>query len=110
MLAGEGGETSPYVSNDRLQFRVGVLPEVEDLVVVRGGVGAIAPRFVQLCEATVGGHKKQSILDDPIHAGNIDQPSIDGQRRVGLVEPIVCVRQIEQAARGASGRIVTRAE
>src|SRR5215472_15713929 len=82
MLSCEAGEALFHVGDGGLQLWVGVLPEVDELVVVGHRVSAVPACLIELAQATVGWSEVDGVLVVPVEAGKVDEATIDGERRI----------------------------
>src|SRR6266581_2641694 len=88
----------------RLQLGIGVLPEVEELCIVRRGVLLVPFRVVQLAEPLVTAGKLQPVNPKrPLEA--IGVAGEHGDRRIGLPGQIVGMGDVRQRTHPAETRI-----
>src|SRR2546427_9869455 len=98
-------ERSARFGDDRLQLRVGVLPEGHEAAVVVAGLGALAARSVQRPETLQRRRERASVDRIKQHEWSPDSrrgyaPLVHRQRRVGLAGMLIGGRGLEQAVRG----------
>src|SRR6185437_8672894 len=75
---------APHLGDFRLQFGVGVLPQIDELQVIASSLLAIALRFPQLTEPLVRSCKKKSVGIEPFQDRmRVDVPREHGDRRIG---------------------------
>src|SRR5437763_766421 len=68
----------------RLQFGIGVLPQVDERAIVRERLVALAIRFVQLAQPLVDCRKERTVDGGALEERRAEEPLVDGDGRVGL--------------------------
>src|SRR5437870_11791643 len=107
-------ERGARLGDDRLQLRVGVLPEVHEAAVVVACLGVLAARSVQRPETLQRRRERASVDRIKQHEWSPDSrrgyaPLVHRQRRVRLASTLVDGRELEQPVSGVFSLLGPRA-
>src|SRR5690242_6826188 len=82
-------QSAADVGDDRLQLRIGVLPEPDELRVCRGGLLPVAARLAQLTHALVRAREEHRVVGAMPRSGGLHEALVDGERGIGLSRQVV---------------------